>query len=60
MNKYKKVGLKAGLIIVSYSIISSIIIGLTYLDWSNIRISLLILNVPLLVGGLLLGCWGES
>ena len=60
MNKYKKVGLKAGLIIVSYSIISSIIIGLTYLDWSNIRISLFILNVPLLVGGLLLSCWGES
>lgn len=51
MRKYKKVGLTTGLIIVAYSIVSSIIIGLTYLDWSNLRIALLILNIPLLVGG---------
>lgn len=63
-DKLKKLALKLAPIIVIYALLSTIVLGLTFLDWSWIalhpREAHLILNIPLLFIGAGLGAWGES
>jgi hypothetical protein len=62
--KAKKIALILAPIIVIYAIGSTIILGLTYTDWTWVikypREAHLILNIPLLFAGAGLGAWGES
>ena len=62
-DKLKKVALQLAKIIVLYVIGSTIILGLTFVDWAWVlkypREALLVLNIPLVLVGSALGMWGE-
>ena len=62
--KLKKVALTLAPILVVYALASTIILGLTFIDWTWVllypREALLLLNIPLLLIGAGLGAWGES
>jgi hypothetical protein len=62
--RLKKVALTLAPILVVYALASTIILGLTFIDWTWVllypREALLLLNIPLLLIGTSLGAWGES
>jgi hypothetical protein len=65
--RLKKVALTLVPILVVYALASTIILGLTFIDWTWVllypreaREALLLLNISLLLIGTGLGAWGES